>query len=209
MRAFFEKHFFVFYIVIFILIGIICFNSCSSNKKDDSVVIDSLKKETMYLLQDLSLTRTSYNKTVVDNDLLKIETKKLKQSIQELKKIRKPSSTIVKGKDIDSTQNDSSFVPIKDYTNLSNSYDSLSIEFDSCLFYANHLLYIVDKKDKIIAKKDSLNTQQNKDFDKISEINDELLKNEYKRGLRKGRKQGAIFGWVTETLALIGLRRVK
>lgn len=209
MRKFFEKHFFVFYIVIFILIGIICFNSCSSNKKDDNVVIDSLRKETMYLLQDLSLTRTSYNKTIVDNDLLRIETKKLKQSIQELKKIRKPSSTIVKGKDIDSTQNDSSFVPIKDYTNLSNSYDSLSIEFDSCLFYANHLLYIVDKKDKIIAKKDSLNTQQNKDFDKILEINDELLKQEYRRGIRKGRKQGVIFGWFSGILALIGINAIK
>lgn len=209
MRKFFENNFFVFYIVILTLIGIICFNSCSSNKKDDNVVIDSLKKETMYLLQDLSLTRTSYNKTVVDNDLLKLETKKLKQSIQELKKIRKPSSTIVKGKDIDSTQNDSSFVPIKDYTNLSNSYDSLSIEFDSCLFYANYLLYIVDKKDKIIAKKDSLNTQQNKDFDKILEINNELLKQEYKKGIRKGRKQGVIFGWFSGILALIGINAIK
>lgn len=209
MRKFFENNFFVFYIVIFILIGIICFNSCSSNKKDDNVVIDSLRKETMYLLQDLSLTRTSYNKTIVDNDLLRIETKKLKQSIQELKKIRKPSSTIVKGKDIDSTQKDFSFVPIKDYTNLSNSYDSLSIEFDSCLFYANHLLYIVDKKDKIIAKKDSLNTQQNKDFDKILEINDELLKQEYRRGIRKGRKQGVIFGWFTGLICLIGINAIK
>lgn len=209
MRKFFENNFFVFYIVIFILIGIICFNSCSSNKKDDNVVIDSLRKETMYLLQDLSLTRTSYNKTVVDNDLLKIETKELKQSIQELKKIKKPSSTVVKGKDIDSTQNDSSFVPIKDYTNLSNSYNSLSIEFDSCLFYANHLLYIVDKKDKIIAKKDSLNTQQNKDFDKILEINDELLKQEYRRGIRKGRKKGIIFGWFTGLIGLIGINAIK
>ena len=209
MRKFFENNFFVFYIVIFILIGIICFNSCSSNKKDDNVVIDSLKKETKYLLQDLSLTRTSYNKTIVENDLLRIETKKLKQSIQELKKIKKSSSTIVKGKDIDSTQKDSSFVPIKDYTNLSNSYDSLSIEFDSCLFYANYLLYIVDKKDKIIAKKDSLNTQQNKDFDKILEINDELLKQEYKKGIRKGRKQGIIFGWFTGLIGLIGINAIK
>lgn len=209
MRKFFEDHFFAFYVVISILIGVIWFNSCSSNKKDDNVVIDSLKKETMYLLQDLSLTRTSYNKTVVDNDLLKIETKKLKQGIRELKKIKKPSSTIVKGKDIDSTQTDSSFVPIKDYTNLSNSYDSLSIEFDSCLFYTNNLLYIVDKKDKIIAKKDSLNTQQNKDFDKILEINDELLKQEYKRGIRKGRKQGVIFGWFTGVAGLIGINAIK
>lgn len=210
MRKFFENNFFVFYIVIFILIGIICFNSCSSNKKDDNVVIDSLKKETMYLLQDLSVTRTRYNKTIVENDLLKKKTEDLKEDIQKLKQIKKPSKPkVTKGKDIDSTQADSSFVSLKNYNNLESKFDSLNREYDSCLFYANQLLIIVDKKDKIIAKKDSLNTQQNKDFDKISEINNELLKEEYRRGIRKGRKQGSIFGWITETLALIGLNRVK
>lgn len=211
MRAFFEKHFFAFYILFLLIIAALCFNSCENNKQDDSSVItDSLKKETKYLLQDLAVTRTSYNKTIIENDLLKKETKGLKEDVQKLKQIKKPSKPkVTKGKDIDSTQADSSFVSLKNYNNLESKFDSLNREYDSCLFYANQLLIIVDKKDKIIAKKDSLNAQQNKDFDKISEINNELLKEEYKRGLRKGRKQGSIFAWITETLALIGLNRVK
>lgn len=211
VRKFFEKHSFVFYILFLLIIATLCFNSCLSNKQDDSsVVIDSLKKETKYLLQDLALTRSSYNKTIVENDLLKKETKGLKEDVEKLKQIKKPSKPkVTKGKDIDSIQADSSFVPVKDYNNLESKFDSLNAEYDSCLFYANQLLIIVDKKDKVIAKKDSLNARQNKDFDKISEINDELLKEEYKRGIRKGRKQGSIFAWITETLTLIGLNRVK
>ena len=211
MRDFFEKHFFAFYILFLLIIAALCFNSCLSNKQyNGSVIIDSLKKETKYLLQDLAITRTSYNKTIIENDLLKKETKGLKEDVEKLKQIKKPSKPkITKGKNIDSTQADSSFVPVEDYNNLESKFDSLNTEYDSCLFYANQLLIIVDKKDKIIAKKDSLNAKQNKDFDKISEINDELLKQEYKRGLRKGRKQGSIFAWVTETLALIGISRVK
>lgn len=207
MKKFFEKHFFAFYILFLLIIGALCFNSCQNNKQDDSnIIIDSLKKETTYLLQDLAVIRTSYNKTIIENDLLKKETKKLEISLGKLKQIKKPKSTIIKGKDIDSTQKDSSFVPISSYNKLSNSFDSLNVEYDSCLTYGNHLIVIIDKKDKIIAKKDSLNTKQNKDFDKIVEINDELIKQEYKRGLRKGRKQGVIFGWITETLVLIGLQ---
>lgn len=211
MRAFFEKHFFAFYILFLLIIAALCFNSCLSNKQDNSgIIIDSLKRETKYLLQDLAVTRTSYNKTIIENDLLKKETKGLKEDVQKLKQIEKPSKPkVTKGKDIDSTQDDSSFVPVENYNNLESKFDSLNTEYDSCLFYANQLLIIVDKKDKIIAKKDSLNAQQNKDFDKISEINDELLKEEYQRGLKKGRKQGSIFAWITETLALIGLNRVK
>lgn len=211
MRAFFEKHFFAFYILFLLIIAALCFNSCLSNKQDNSgIIIDSLKRETKYLLQDLAVTRTSYNKTIIENDLLKKETKGLKEDVQKLKQIEKPSKPkVTKGKDIDSTQADSSFVPVENYNNLESKFDSLNTEYDSCLFYANQLLIIVDKKDKIIAKKDSLNAQQNKDFDKISEINDELLKEEYQRGLKKGRKQGSIFAWITETLALIGLNRVK
>lgn len=211
MRAFFEKHFFAFYILFLLIIAALCFNSCLSNKQDNSgIIIDSLKRETKYLLQDLAVTRTSYNKTIIENDLLKKETKGLKEDVQKLKQIEKPSKPkVTKGKDIDSTQDDSSFVPVENYNNLESKFDSLNTEYDSCLFYANQLLIIVDKKDKIIAKKDSLNTSQNKDFDKISEINDELLKEEYQRGLKKGRKQGSIFAWITETLALIGLNRVK
>jgi len=211
MKGFFEKHFFAFYILFLLIIAVLCFNSCLSHKQDDSsVIVDSLKKETKYLLQDLTITRTSYNKTIVENDLLKKETKSLKEDIKKLKQIKKPSKPkVTKGKDIDSTQADSSFIPIEDYNNLESKFDSLNTEYDSCLFYANQLLIIVDKKDKIIAKKDSLNARQNKDFDKISEINNELLKQEYKRGIRKGRKQGIIFGWFTGILALIGANAVK
>lgn len=211
MRKFFEKHSFVFYILFLLIIAALCFNSCLSNKQDNgSVIIDSLKKETTYLLQDLAVTRTSYNKTIIENDLLKKETKGLKEDIQKLKQIKKPSKPkVTKGKDIDSTQADSSFVSLKNYNNLESKFDSLNREYDSCLFYANQLLIIVDKKDKIIAKKDSLNAQQNKDFDKILEINDELLKQEYKKGIRKGRKQGAIFAWVTETLILLSIKSIK
>ena len=167
MRKFFENNFFVFYIVIFILLGIICFNSCSSNKKDDNVVIDSLKKETMYLLQDLSVTRTSYNKTIAENDLLKKETKGLKEDVEKLKQIKKPSKPkVTKGSAIDSTSKDSSFVLVSDYDKLEVKFDSLNTQYDSCLFYANKLLVIIDKKDRLIVKKDSLNARQNKDFDK-------------------------------------------
>ncbi len=206
---YFEKYFFAIYIIILLIIVLLSFKSCSNSKKESNIIIDSLKKETTYLLQDLAITKTSYNKTIVENDSLKIETKKLKISLSKLKKIKKPIPIVIKGGDIDSTQKDSSFVTIFTYNKLESKFDSLNIEYDSCLVYGNYLIDILDKKDKIIAKKDSLNTRQNKDFDKISEINDELLKQEYKRGLRKGRKQGIIFGWITETLVLIGINRVR
>jgi len=196
-----------FYSSVVLLISVLLFRSCTNVVNDRSdVIIDSLKKETVYLLQDLAITRTSYNKTIIENDLLKKETKGLKEDIQKLKQIKKPSKPkVTKGSAIDSTHKDSSFVFESDYNKLEVKFDSLNTEYDSCLFYVNNLLIIVDKKDKIIAVKDSLNNKQNKDFDKIIEINEELLKQEYKRGIRKGRRQGAIFAWITETLILIGL----
>jgi regulator of replication initiation timing len=200
-----------FYVSVIVLIGIISIKSCTNVLDNNSnTTIDSLKKETKYLLQDLAITRTSYSETIKANDSLKLQTKALKDSLKKLKVIKKPSKPkVTKGSDIDSTHKDSSFVLASDYDKLEVKFDSLNVEYDSCLFYANQLLAIVDKKDKIIAVKDSLNARQNKGFDKIIEINDELLKEEYKRGIRKGRKQGAIFAWVTETLALIGITNVK
>ena len=207
---YFEKYFFAIYILVLVVICGFWFKSCVSSTKEDTRIIDSLKKETGYLLQDLAITRTSYNKTIVENDFLKKETKDLKKDIQKLKQIKKPSKPkVTKGSAIDSTSKDSSFVLASDYDKLEVKFDSLNTQYDSCLFYANKLLVIIDKKDRLIVKKDSLNARQNKDFDKLLEIDEEFLKQEYKRGIRKGRKQGIIFGWITETLALIGINRVR
>lgn len=194
-------------LLLIVVVGLLLAKSCSDKKDIELQKLEEEKKEVYF---KLSLTTFKYDTTISQNKILQQKTKVLIDSISKIKIVKKPiKPKVFTSVKIDSSYKDDFFVLEEDYLKLEERFDSSKVELVKCIDYSKGLIFIIDKKDSLISVKDSLFQKQSKGIDELIEYGNEQAGLEYKRGLRKGRKQGIIAGWFSGILALIGANVVK